>query len=203
MRPWGIAEVVVLKHESSQDSHPCYQSESEKAQPNGYASLGSDGKVPAEQLPSSGGSDPWQKVILDSDFQTTATANTPVTGMYFVPAAGKRYLVLVYLLLKTATATVGPRPGFAWPSGITVGGAYMQAPNSATAFAFRSWGPLTTQNAASTGVPDTTNSHLASGQAYFLTGASPSGRFGLTLASETSGTAVTMKAGSLLMYREI
>jgi hypothetical protein len=44
---------------------------------------------------------------------------------------------------------------------------------------------------------------LASGQAYFLTGASPSGRFGLTLASETSGTAVTMKAGSLLMYREI
>ena len=62
----------------------------------------------------SGGSDPWTRVILASDFSTTLATNTAVTGMTFAPAANKRYLVEVYLLLRTATATVGPRPGFSW-----------------------------------------------------------------------------------------
>lgn len=150
-----------------------------------------------------GGSDPWTKVILASDFTTSATANTAVTGMTVTPEANKRYLVQAYLLLRTATATVGPRPGFSWPTGTTDGGAYLQVPNSATAFGFRSWGARTTQNAASTGVPDTTNSHLATGEAVIIMGASPSGTFGVTLASETAGTVVTMKAGSFLLYREI
>lgn len=152
--------------------------------------------------PAAGGSDPWTKVILAADFPTSATANGAVTGMSFVPAANKRYLVEVHLLLRTATATVGPRPGFSWPT-VSDGGAWMQAPNSATAYALRAWGPRTTQNAASTGIPDTTNSHMAIGGALIVSGASPSGSFGLTLASETAGTVVTMKAGSVLMYREI
>lgn len=152
---------------------------------------------------SAGGSDPWTRVILGDDFATTGTANAVVAGLTFIPAASKRYLVQAYLLLRTATATVGPRPGFSWPSGTTDGGAYLQAPNSATAFAFRSWGAINTQNAASTGVPATTSSNLATGEAYFLTSAAPSGAFGVTLASETSGTSVTIKAGSFLLYREI
>jgi hypothetical protein len=145
--------------------------------------------------------DPWTNVVLGSDFTTSSTGNTAVTGMNFTPAASTRYLIEVSLLLRTNTATVGPRPGFSWPTGSTDGGAWMQAPNSATANAFRNWGPLTTQNAASTGVPDTTNSHLAIGGALLIMGGSPSGAFGITLASETGGTTVTMKAGSLLRYR--
>ena len=148
------------------------------------------------------GSDPWTKVILGSDFTTTGTANAAVAGLTFTPAANKRYLVEVYLLLRTATATVGPRPGFSWPT-VADGGAWLQSPNSATAYAMRSWGARTTQNTGSTGVPDTTNSHLALGGAYFITGASPSGTFGVTLASETSGTVVTLRAGSVLLWREI
>jgi hypothetical protein len=122
--------------------------------------------------------------------------------MTFAPAANKRYLVEVYLLLRTALATVGPRPGFSWPT-VADGGAWLQSPNSATAYAMRSWGARNTQNTGSTGVPDTTNSHLAIGGAYLVSGATPSGSFGVTLASETAGTSVTVKAGSVLMYREV
>lgn len=151
--------------------------------------------------PAAGGADPWTSVILGSDFTTSGTANA-AAGLAFTPAAGKRYLVEVYLLLRTATATVGARPGFSWPT-ISDGGAWMQAPNSVTAYALRSWGARTTQNAASTGLPTTADSHLAIGGAYLIAGASPSGSFGVTLASETSGTVVTLKAGSLLRYREV
>lgn len=148
------------------------------------------------------GSDPWTKVILGADFTTTGTANAAVAGLTFTPSANKRYLVEVYLLLRTATATVGPRPGFSWPT-VSDGGAWLQSPNSATAFAMRSWGARATQNTGATGVPDTTNSHLALGGAYIVAGASPSGTFGVTLASETSGTVVTLRAGSVLLWREI
>lgn len=123
--------------------------------------------------------------------------------MNFTPAAGTRYLVEIHVLLRTATATVGARPGISWPTGLSDSGAWLQAPNSATAYAQRSWGAASTASAASTGLPDTTNSHLAIGGAYFITDGSPSGTFGLTLASETGGTSVTMRAGSILMYRTI
>jgi len=36
-----------------------------------------------------------------------------------------------------------------------------------------------------------------------IVGASPSGDFQITLAAETAGTNVTMKAGSFIAYREI
>lgn len=150
-----------------------------------------------------GGSDPWTTVVLGSPFSTTNATNTNTTGLSFTPAVSTTYLVEVYLLLRTATATIGPRPGFAWPSSLTDGGAWMQAPNSATASAQRWWGPLSTQNAASTGVPDTTNSHLAIGGAVLVCGPSTSGSFQLTLAAETAGTSVTCRAGSFLRYRTI
>jgi hypothetical protein len=206
--PSGLARdsevaAAIGAHEAAADPHAGYQKEGEKGAANGYASLGADGIVPSAQLPpASGGSDPWTRVVLGADFQTSLAANTPVTGLNFTPAANKRYLVEVYLLLRTATATVGPRPGFSWPT-VADGGAWMQAPNSATAYALRAWGPRNTQNAASTGVPDTTNSHLAIGGAYIVSGATPSGSFGVTLATETAGTIVRVMAGSVLMYREI
>jgi len=46
---------AVSAHEAASDPHAGYQRESEKAQANGYASLGADGKVPTAQLPASSG----------------------------------------------------------------------------------------------------------------------------------------------------
>jgi hypothetical protein len=79
----------------------------------------------------------------------------------------------------------------------------MEASTSLTASVIRTWGAASTQNAASTGLADTTNSHWGSLDGIIITGASPSGNLQITLASETAGTVVTMKAGSFLMYREI
>jgi hypothetical protein len=58
--PAGIARdaevtAAVAAHEAAADPHTGYQRESEKSQANGYASLGADGKVPAAELPASGG----------------------------------------------------------------------------------------------------------------------------------------------------
>lgn len=104
---------------------------------------------------------------------------------------------------RTATATTGPRPGIAYPTGLTDAGSYIQAVNSNTAAAYRFQGAISTQNAASTGLPTTTDSYLAIAEAVLIVGASPSGNFQITLASETSGVSVTMKAGSFIQYRTI
>ena len=169
---------------------------------NGYASLGADGKVPAAQLPASG-SDPWTFVKLASDFTTSAITNDNVPGLAFTPAANKTYLIIGKFLLRTATATVGPRTGVAWPSGLADGVARMEGSNSLTTVAIRTWGAKTTQNTGSTGVATTVDSHYGELEAHIIVGASPSGAFQITLASETAGTVVTMKAGSFIAYREI
>ena len=118
-------------------------------------------------------------------------------------AAGKTYLIFGYFLLRTATATVGARPGVAWPSGLVDSVMRMEASNSLTTSAIRTWGARSTLNAASTGLATTTNSHWGSLDGIMITDVNVSGNFQITLASETAGTNVTMKAGSILMYREL
>ena len=150
-----------------------------------------------------GGGDLWTVVKLSQDFTSSLTANTPVTNFFFTPAANKTYLVFGYFLLRTATATVGARPGISWPSGITDAIMRAEASNSLTASAIRTWGAISTQNAASTGLATTTNSHWGSIDGVIIAGDGVSGNLQITLASETAGTNVTMKAGSILMYREL
>jgi hypothetical protein len=103
--------------------------------------------------------------------------------------------------LRTATATVNPRPGFAWPTGMTDGVMSIDTAQSATA-------QLTTRGnigaallVAVGGLPNTTQSWPAFLYGACLAGASPSGTLRVQLASETAGTSVTMKAGSYLRYR--
>lgn len=151
---------------------------------------------------SGGGSDPWTYVALGSNFVSSATANTNVTGLNFTPAANLRYHVEGSFLLRTATATSGARPGIAWPAGYSDGAAYMQAPNSLTAIAMQMGTPAAgTANAASTGLPVIDRSYAAQMQAILIMGASPSGNFQITLAAETSGVNATMAAGSFIRYR--
>lgn len=149
-----------------------------------------------------GGSDPWVYVALSSNFTTSNATNTNVTGLAFTPSANLRYHVEGYFLLRTATATVGARPGIAWPTGYSDGAAYMQAPNSLTAVAMQLNAPAAgTANAASTGLAVAARSYAGQMQAILIMGASPSGSFQITLASETAATVVTMAAGSFIRYR--
>ena len=84
-------------------------------------------------LPTGGGGDGWTYVKLAADFSTTSATAVPITGLAMTPAASKSYVIEAMLLLRTATATVGPRPGVAWPTGMTDGVAKVIASSSATA----------------------------------------------------------------------
>ena len=149
----------------------------------------------------SGGSDPWTYVVLASDFITSSGTAVDVTGMNFTPSANLRYEIEGKFMLRTATATVGARPGCAWPTGMTDGAVWIWAASSATALV----GAMGNINAAvlcaNTGHANTTQSWPSQITGMLLAGASPSGTFKIQLATETAGTNATMKANSFFRWR--
>lgn len=151
----------------------------------------------------SGGSDPWTYIKLSSDFVTSSATAVDVTGLFFTPAANTQYEFEALLLLRTATATVGPRPGLAWASGGTDGAADIYTPSSGTAQTMVFGNINAALLAAVGGLPNTTQSYPARIAGSFIAGASPSGSVHVQMASETGGTNVTVKAGSFLKYRTI
>lgn len=150
-----------------------------------------------------GGSDPWTYVKLGADFTTGSATAVDVTGLAFTPAANKSYQFDGTLFLRTATTTVGPRPGLAWPTGATDGVARIDTPSSATARLLANGNSNAALLAAVGGLPTTTQSYPGRIEGTIIMGASPSGKVRVQLASETAATNVTIKAGSWLRYREI
>lgn len=150
-----------------------------------------------------GGSDPWTYLKLGSDFPTSSATAVAVTGLAFTPTANTQYEFEAVLLLRTATATVGPRPGLAWPTGGTDGVADIFMPTSATAQVLVFGNINAALLAAVGGLPNTTQSWPSRIRGTFVAGASPSGTVKIQMASETAGTTVTVKAGSYLKYRVI
>lgn len=164
------------------------------------SAIGTDG-IPVCSSDQSGGSDPWVYVVLSSDFPTTSATAVDVTGLAFTPLANTRYEIEGKFMLRTATATVGARPGVAWPTGMTDGVVWIMASTSATGIQ-QAFGNI---NAAvlnaNPGLTNTTQSWPAKLEAILQAGASPSGTFKVQLASETAGTSVTIKANSYIRYR--
>lgn len=150
-----------------------------------------------------GGADSWTYIKLASDFVTGSATAVDVTGLAFTPAANKSYEFEAVLRCRTATATVGPRPGLAWPGGATDGVAGIDMTSSATARLLANGNPNAALLAAVGGLPNTTQSYPAWISGNVTMGASPSGTVKVQMATETAGTNVTVKAGSYLKYREI
>ena len=186
---------------------------------NGYAGLGANSRVPTAQLGSgtadattflrgdqtyaapSGGSDPWTYVRLVSDFVTSSATAVDVTGMAFTPAANLRYEISGTFLLRTATTTVGPRTGVAWPTGMTDGVVVLRVESAAGTQVMAQGNINAAVLAPVGGLPTNTQSYPGELRGMLLAGATPSGTFKIQLASETAGTNVTMKAGSFLRWR--
>lgn len=148
-----------------------------------------------------GGSDPWIYVILASDFTTTSATAVDVTGLAFTPAASTKYEFEAVLMTRTATTTVGPRPGLAWPTGMTDGVARIKQTSSATAELTTNGNINAALLCAVGGLPTNTLSYPANIKGIVIAGGTPSGTVKVQLASETAGTTVTIKAGSFLKYR--
>lgn len=152
-------------------------------------------------LPS--GSDPWTYVKLTNDFVTSSSSAVDITGLSFLPILSRQYEFEAVLFLRTATTTVGPRPGLAWPTGLVDGVATVDTPTSATARAFVNGNINASLLGPVGGLPNTTQSYPAYVAGTFITGLLPVGSLRLQMASETAGTNVTVKAGSFLKWRTI
>lgn len=149
------------------------------------------------------GTDPWTYSSLSVDFTTSSATAVDITGLAFTPLANTVYEFEALLLLRTATATVGPRPGLAWPTGLTDGAASIIMPSSLTAQLITYGNISAALLTAVGGLPTTTGSFLAIIQGLLFAGATPSGNLRLQLASETAGTIVTCKARSFIKRRII
>ena len=143
----------------------------------------------------------WNFVRLTSDFTTSSATAVNVTGLAFTPVANARYEFRGMLYLRTATATVGPRPGLAWATGLTDGVCSILCASSATANVTANGNINASVLGPVGGLPNTTQSWPGSISGACFAGASPSGTVRVQLASETAGTVVTAKAGSFLRYR--
>lgn len=186
---------------------------------SGYAGLGANSRVPTAQLGSgtadattflrgdqtyaapSGGSDPWTYVRLISDFVTSSATAVDVTGMSFTPAANLRYEISGIFLLRTATTTVGPRTGVAWPTGMADGVVVLRVESAAGTQVVAQGNINAAVLVPVGGLPTNTQSYPGELRGMLLAGATPSSTFRIQLASETAGTNVTIKAGSFIRYR--
>jgi hypothetical protein len=152
-----------------------------------------------------GGSDPWTYLTVNggSDFTTSSASAVDVTGLSFTPSANTKYEFECKLALRTATATVNPRVGFAWSTGLSDGVAWISESQAATGAALQASGnPNAALLVAVGGLPNTTQSWPALIQATIVAGASPSGTTRVQLASETAATNVTIRTvGSTCRYR--
>jgi hypothetical protein len=108
------------------------------------------------------------------------------------------------LRLRTAAAATGPQPGLAWPtSGITDGSAEARVAISAAAQVAGFGNIGAAFRAIGTGLPNTTQSWPGIIEGEIEAGTTPAGSVRVQIASEVAGSAVTVKAGSFLRYREI
>lgn len=148
------------------------------------------------------GDDGWTDVKLGANFVTSSAAAVD-TGLSIAPILNSRIQFEARLLLRTATNTVGPRPGLAWPTGMTDGAAMIMMPSSATANLISNGNINAAMLITVGGVPNANQSYLATIQGMMLAGGAPGSSLRVQLASETAGTNVTMMAQSFIRWRDI
>lgn len=148
--------------------------------------------------------DGWTYVRLAEDVTSTTTVVANVPGMSFVPEANAQYEIQGMLMMRTDTATTGPRPGFGWPTGTTDGVGRIDYASSSSGNTPGMGNPGSAVQSAGTGATTTTGSWPALLWATFTTGPTPGSSFRLQLAAELEATGtVTMRAGSFIRYRRI
>ena len=152
------------------------------------------------------GADPWTYLTVNggADFTTSSATAVDVTGLSFTPSANTKYEFECKLAIRSpTTATVNPRVGFAWSTGLSDGVALITESQAATGTPLYAAGnPNAALLIAVGGLPNTTQSWPVIIQASVEAGASPSGTTRVQLASETAATNVTIKAvGSRCRYR--
>lgn len=126
----------------------------------------------------------WTYEQVVGDFTTSSSSPVDVTGMSFTPEANKTYVVEAFLLTESSDITVGMKPGVSWPTGLTNGAARVDSTNTATTTVIANINYNADGEASGTDWPVANQSYPATIIATFVTGATPSGDFSITLARE-------------------
>lgn len=169
-----------------------------------HATLGADGKVPTEQLPtSSGGALTASTAIMTSTQQSTSVTPANVTQLVLPLAANGVYLVECFVTFQSAATTTGLGLGFTSPTGcrcmceITV-----PITSTAAATQLRTFFPnaavaTNTGIVVGTGVTAINSNHTGKISGIIRNG-STAGNFQVQFRSEIAASAVTLQIGSEL-----
>jgi hypothetical protein len=165
------------------------------------------GEISTHTHAGGGGADPWTYIKLAADFTTTsATADDVNNGALFgfTPAANTGYIWESVLAIRSGTATVNPRLGFAWSTGMTDGICSIEQTSTATAKVMANGNIAAALLVAVGGIPTNNSSWPAICYGVVQAGANPSGNCRMQLASETAGTTVRVVASvSYFRYRAL
>lgn len=139
----------------------------------------------------------FKTVTITSDVQTTSTSLSDITGLSFNIEANKKYLVQFFIVFQTAATTTGAFFSINGPSSPTLVNALVETPQGAVGTDMYRTQPVVNYDggATATAIDAANTNRLARITAVIING-SNSGTLIARFATEVSGSAVTVKAGS-------
>jgi len=146
----------------------------------------------------------WKKVTLANDVSTDQTALQDLAALGFQPVANKSYLVDATLLMRSASALVGPSLSWAGPTGLADAACVIEGPTAATVHTARAVTGMPGTAFVLATLPTANESYIVRLRGIVRVGGSPGvGTIRPQFASTLLATTVTCKAGSLVLYRVI
>jgi hypothetical protein len=143
-------------------------------------------------------------VILGSDVQTTATSLADVTGLSFSIEANKNYLVQFFIIFQTAATTTGAFFSINGPASPTLVHALVETPQGSIGTDMYRTQPVIAYNDGATATAiDTANTNRLARITAIIQNGSTAGTLIARFATEVSGSAVTVKAGSCGVLMEL
>ena len=160
-----------------------------------WQTLSGDG-APPESI------DPWHYIVLPSNFSTSSTSFSDVTGMSFVAQANTRYEVEVFGAFQSAATTTGAALALDIPGGIGSDNAVVaQGIHNLAASTLTGWEQIAdnTTTGAGSGVRAANTNVPIRFRAVVKTDTSVGGTIQLRMRSEVASSAVTLQAGITVM----
>lgn len=153
--------------------------------------------------------DPWTIRRLTTDFTTTNSTLTLVSDgtnlMRHRPAANTVTEYQAFLLIQTATATNNPRTGWEWATSLVDGAVQIfQTSSGSGTQVFESGNISAAVQIPAGGLPTGATTWPVRIWALAVAGSTAPGGFNqVSMAAETAGTTMTVKAGSFLKWRTL
>jgi hypothetical protein len=153
--------------------------------------------------------DPWTIRRLTSDFTTTNSTLTLVSDgtnlMRHRPAANTVTEYQIFLMIQTATATNNPRTAWEWATSLVEGAVQIfQTSSGSGVQAYESGNISAAVQIPAGGLPTGATTWPVRIWAVTVAGGTAPGGFNqVSMAAETAGTTMTVKAGSFMKWRTL